>query len=325
MASLGADLHDPVMVSRILELLAPALSQGGLLVDATLGMGGHSEAVLDRFPSASVLGFDRDLQAIAIADQRLARFGDRFSAVHAVFDEFSGELARRNSDYPAAFLFDLGVSSLQIDSDSRGFAYSRDTPLDMRMDQTDPLTAQDVVNTYTGEELARVIWQYGEERNSKRIARAICAERQTRRIETTGQLAAVVERATPAARRRKGHPAKRVFQAIRIEVNDELGALRRAVSQAVESVGVHGRIVVLSYHSLEDKIVKGCFSEGLNPDVPPGLPIIPEDRKPWLLALTRGIERPGPDEAADNPRSMSARLRGVEKLRAWPEPGGAVT
>lgn len=311
----GAELHDPVMLDRVLELLGPAFSEDGYLVDATLGMGGHSEAVLQRLPKASVIGVDRDLAALEVAGRRLSGFGERFTGIHAVFDEFQQRLADRNPDPPAAFLFDLGVSSLQIDSDSRGFAYSRDTGLDMRMDQSDPFSAEEVVNQYAVEELARVFRQYGEEPHSRRIAAAICAARQQAPISTTMQLARIVDQATPANRRRRGHPAKRVFQAIRIEVNDELGALRRAISDAIDSVRVGGRIVVLSYHSLEDRIVKRAFAAGISPDLPPGLPIVPEEKQPWLVSLTRGAEKPDLGEIEDNPRSISAKLRAVVKVK----------
>lgn len=314
-AGSDAELHRPVMLDRVVELVTPSLSGGGLLIDATLGMGGHSRAVLERIPRSRVIGFDRDLSALQVAGRRLDGFGDRFSGIHAVFDEFPERLADRNADSPAAFLFDLGVSSLQIDSDSRGFAYARDTDLDMRMDQTDPFSAKEVVNQYTVEELARVLRQYGEEPHSRRIAAAICSARERAPISTTVELARVVEQATPAARRRRGHPAKRVFQAIRIEVNDELSALRHAISAAIDYVGVGGRIVVLSYHSLEDRIVKRAFAAGINPELPPGLPIVPEEKQPWLVSLTRGAEKPDADEVEENPRSVSARLRAVVKVK----------
>lgn len=311
----GAELHTPVMLERVLDLVGPTLYEGGLFVDATLGMGGHTEAVLERFPLAQVAGFDRDKAALEVAGHRLGRFGERFVGIHAIFDEFPEQLANRNADSPAAFLFDLGVSSLQIDSDSRGFAYARDTDLDMRMDQTNPFSAKEVVNQYTVGELARVLRQYGEEPHSRRIAAAICSAREHAPISTTAELARIVEQATPAARRRKGHPAKRVFQAIRIEVNDELNALRNAVSAAIDSVRVGGRIVVMSYHSLEDRIVKRAFAAGIRPELPPGLPIVPEEKQPWLVPLTRGAEKASAQEIESNPRSVSVRLRAVVKVK----------
>jgi 16S rRNA (cytosine1402-N4)-methyltransferase len=311
----GAELHTPVMLDRVLDLVGPSLTDGGLLVDATLGMGGHAEAVLERFPLARVVGFDRDLAALRVSGSRLSAYGDRFTGIHAVFDEFPNRLEDRNMDSPAAFLFDLGVSSLQIDSDSRGFAYARDTGLDMRMDQSNPFSARDVVNQYTVEELARVLRQYGEEPHSRRIATAICSARDVAPISSTVELAGIVERATPAARRRRGHPAKRVFQAIRIEVNDELTALQHAISDAIDSVRVGGRIVVLSYHSLEDRIVKRAFAAGISPELPPGLPIVPEEKQPWLVSLTRGAEKSSASEIEENSRSISARLRAVVKVK----------
>lgn len=310
--------HEPVMLHRITQLLEPALTAGGVAVDATLGLGGHTEALLTAAPELTVVGIDRDPQALELAARRLSRFGSRFVAWHAVFDDIEPALAAADTDSAVAVLFDLGVSSLQLDSDERGFAYSRETSLDMRMDSGSQVTAEDVVNEYSTEELARVFSQYGEERFAHRIARRIEQTRSRSRITTTTQLADIVAAAVPAAARRRGHPAKRVFQALRIEVNDELGALERGLTAAVHSVSPGGRIAVLSYHSLEDRLVKRTFAAGANPPTPPGLPVIPDQDRPFLTMVTRGAEQPTPQEVAENPRAASARLRVVQVVRSAP-------
>ncbi len=310
--------HDPVLLDRITDLVAPAVAGGGLLVDATLGLGGHTERLLREFPALHVVGIDRDPEALALATARLADFAPRFTPYRAVFDDIPGALAAAGADSTRGVLFDLGVSSLQLDSDARGFAYSRETSLDMRMDSADQVTAADVVNEYSTEELARVFSQYGEERFSHRIARRIVRERDTTPIVTTTQLADLVAAAVPEQGRRRGHPAKRVFQALRIEVNDELGALRRGLTAAVRATAPGGRIVVLAYHSLEDRIVKRAFAAGAHPPVPPGLPVVPPDARPFLRLVTRGAERPDAAEVAANPRAASARLRVAEVIGPVP-------
>ncbi|MFN8127027.1 MAG: 16S rRNA (cytosine(1402)-N(4))-methyltransferase RsmH [Candidatus Nanopelagicales bacterium] len=308
--------HVPVMGERICELLAPALSAGGVMIDATVGLAGHTLLVLERFPDVRVVGIDRDPDALRIATERTAGFPGRFVPHAGVFDDIPVALAAAGADTAAAVLFDLGVSSMQLDSDRRGFAYSRETILDMRMDPTAPVTAADVVNGYDTEELARVFRQYGEERFAGRIARAIVAARSTAPVTTTTQLADLCDSAVPMAGRRRGHPAKRVFQALRIEVNDELGALRRALDVAVRSTRLEGRLAVLSYHSLEDRIVKRAFAAGAHPPVPAGLPVVPDSARPFLDLLTRGAEKPSDAEIADNPRAASARLRAVSRTGA---------
>ena len=306
--------HDPVFLDRICELLAPALADGGVMIDATVGLAGHTTAVLERFPGARVVGIDRDPEALRLARQRTSAHPGRFVGHAAVFDDIEGALAAVEADTADAVLFDLGVSSLQLDSDRRGFAYSRDTVLDMRMDATAGVTAADVVNEYSTEELTRVFREYGEERFAHRIARAVVAARGRSPLRTTTQLAELCDNAVPLAGRRKGHPAKRVFQALRIEVNDELGALRVGLDRAVRATKVDGRVAVLSYHSLEDRIVKRAFAAGIQPPVPPGLPIIPDTARPFLRPLTRGAEKPTAAEIAANPRAASARLRAVHKI-----------
>lgn len=305
--------HEPVLLDRVAQLTAPL---DGWIVDATLGLGGHTERLLRDNPRLSVVGIDRDRQALAAATARLAGFGDRFHGYLGVFDELGDALARFGVAEPQGVLFDLGVSSLQLDSDDRGFAYARDTRLDMRMDPDAPVTAADVINSYDAEELARVFHRYGEERFARRIAAAVVRRRELAPVVSSGQLTEIVEQCVPLPARRRGHPAKRVFQALRIEVNDELGALRRALTAAVHRLSVGGRIVVLSYHSGEDRIVKRAFAAGVNPPVPAGLPVVPDSARPFLAALTRGAEAASEDEIAGNPRAASVRLRAVTKVAA---------
>jgi 16S rRNA (cytosine1402-N4)-methyltransferase len=313
--------HIPVMLEECLEALAPAAEHSGpgapVFVDATLGLGGHSEALLARLPEIRLIGLDRDPQALERSRARLARFGDRFEAVHAVYDELPQVLRRLGVPSIRGILFDLGVSSLQLDMRERGFAYAYDAPLDMRMDQTAPLTAREVVNTYPERELARILREYGEERFAQRVAAAIVAARAKEPLETTGPLAELVRAAIPAATRRTGgHPAKRAFQALRIEVNAELAVLERAIPGAVDALEVGGRIAVLSYHSLEDRQVKRVLAAGAASTAPPGLPIAPPGTEPLLRLLTRGAQEPGEAELAANPRAASAKFRAAERTRA---------
>src|SRR2546423_4258606 len=251
-------VHVPVLLERCLELLAPALARPGAVhVDATLGLGGHAEAVLAAHPDLTLVGLDRDPQALELAGARLAPFASRIHLVHAVFDELPEVLDRLDVVAIQGVLFDLGVSSLQLDEAARGFAYAQDAPLDMRMDPTRGRTAEEVVNTYEAGELARVLRVYGEERFASRIAAAIVRARARGPITSSARLAELVRDAIPApARRTGGHPAKRTFQALRIEVNGELAALELALPAALDALAVGGRVVVLSYHSLEDRLVK---------------------------------------------------------------------
>jgi 16S rRNA (cytosine1402-N4)-methyltransferase len=310
--------HVPVLLDRVVALLQPALDhEGAVLVDATVGLGGHSEAVLARCELAHVVGFDRDPEALALAGERLAPFGDRFTAVHATFDQIPRALADLGLGHADGVLFDLGVSSMQLDVAERGFAYRDDAPLDMRMDPTTGITAADVLNTYPHAELARVLREYGEERFAGRIAAAVVREREGAPFTTSARLVELLYDQIPApARRTGGHPAKRTFQALRMEVNDELGVLRRAVPAAVGAIAVGGRVVVESYHSLEDRLVKQAFAAVTTVDVPPDLPFVPEDRQPALRLVTRGAERADADEVARNPRAASVRLRAVERIRS---------
>lgn len=317
----AASRHVPVLLQRCIDLLAPALSQeGAVMVDSTLGMGGHTEGVLRAFPHVRVVGLDRDTQALALAGARLAPFGDRFVGVHAVYDEIRDVLARLGIPAVQGVLMDLGVSSLQLDERDRGFSYAHDAPLDMRMDATQGKTAADVLNTYDARDLARVLRVYGEERFAPRIARAIVAARQVAPLTRTGELVDIVRANIPAATRRTGgHPAKRTFQALRIEVNGELDALARALPESIEALAVGGRIVVEAYQSLEDRLVKHAFAAGATPSAPPDLPVLPDTHAPYLRLVTRGAEEADEDELALNPRSQSVRLRAAERTRPTPD------
>ncbi len=308
----GVPLHEPVMRDRIVALLSPALqTPGSILVDATVGLGGHSSELLRSCPNARLVGLDRDASALEIARRHLGEFSERATLIHTIYDELAPVLARLGIERVHGVLFDLGVSSMQLDEGERGFAYSFDAPLDMRMDATSELTAADVVNTYSVEQLTRVLREYGEERFARRIAREIVARRP---LATSTELVDVIRASVPApAQRQGGHPAKRTFQALRIEVNDELGALRRALPAAIDALAVRGRLVVMSYQSLEDRITKRVFSDYMTDDVPPDLPV--PGTGPELRLLTRGAERASDDEVAQNPRSTPARVRAVERIR----------
>jgi 16S rRNA (cytosine1402-N4)-methyltransferase len=306
--------HIPVLLERCLELLAPALERPGAVhVDATLGLGGHAKAVLEAFPEVSLVGLDRDPEALAIAGERLKPYENRVRLVHAVYDQLPEVLGPQQVD---GILFDLGVSSLQLDEADRGFAYARDAPLDMRMDQTTGITAEQVVNEYSAAELTRVLRVYGEEKFASRIAAAIVRERGKAPITSSAFLAELVRDSIPApARRTGGHPAKRTFQALRIEVNGELSTWEAALPAAIGTLRPGGRVVVLSYHSLEDRITKRAFAARARSTAPIGLPVEPAGTGPTLRLLTRGgAELPGEPEVARNPRAASVRLRAAELI-----------
>ena len=311
-------IHVPVMAARIVELLRPALdAPASVFVDCTLGMAGHSVAVLDAAPSARLVGIDRDADALALARERLASFSDRVTLVQAVYDELPDVLDDLGLPRVHAILADLGLSSLQIDRRERGFAYAVDAPLDMRMDASAGPTAADVLNTYSAAELTRILRTYGEERFADRIARRIVAERQDRPFDTSARLVAVLDAAIPAAARASGgHPAKRTFQALRIEVNRELDALAGLLPAALDALAPGGRIAVLAYHSLEDRLVKNAFRDASTDSAPRGLPVVPEEHKARFRLLTRGAERPDQAEQTTNPRAASARLRAAERLKS---------
>ncbi len=308
--------HVPVLLDRVVALLAPALDhEGAVMVDATLGLGGHSEAVLDHSPLARVIGVDRDPAALELAGRRLEPFGDRFTGVHAVYDELPEVLADLGLGHVDAVLFDLGVSSMQLDVRERGFAYAEDAPLDMRMDKTVGRTAADVLNTYSAADLTRVLREYGEEKFARKIAAAIVREREVEPFSSSARLVELLYAEIPApARRTGGHPAKRTFQALRMEVNDELAVLRRALPAAIDAIGTGGRVVVESYHSLEDRLVKQAFTAATRSEVPEDLPFIPAGSEPALRLVTRGSEKASPSEIAENPRAASVRLRAVERV-----------
>ena len=317
--------HVPVLRDRCVSLIAPAVTAAEsvgrrpVVLDATLGMGGHSEAMLERFPTVHLVGIDRDTEALNLAGDRLEPFADRVDLVHAVYDEIPEVLEDLGIEALDGILFDLGVSSLQLDERERGFAYSYDAPLDMRMDTTRGPTAAEVVNTYTEADLLRIIRSWGEEKFAGRIAAAIVRARDTTPFRSTSQLVDVIRDVVPAsAARTGGHPAKRTFQALRIEVNEELPVLERAVPAALDAIRIGGRVVAMSYHSLEDRIVKNVFSAGTKSAAPVGFPVELEQHKAYLRSLTRGTETPTPAEIEENPRAASARLRAVERITARP-------
>ena len=316
----AAARHVPVLLQRCLDLLGPALQvPDAVMVDSTLGMGGHTEGVLAAFPHVRVVGLDRDPQALELAGRRLAPFGERFVGVHAVYDDVRAVLDRLGIPAVQGVLMDLGVSSLQLDEPERGFSYAQDAPLDMRMDPTTGPTAAEVLNTYDERGLVRVLRTYGEERFAPRIARSIVRARAKAPLERTGELVDLVRDAIPAAARATGgHPAKRTFQALRIEVNGELDALARALPESVEALAVGGRIVVEAYQSLEDRMVKRTFAAGATSSAPPDLPVEQPEHAPYLKLLTRGAEQADADEVALNPRAQSVRLRAAERVRPTP-------
>jgi 16S rRNA (cytosine1402-N4)-methyltransferase len=312
--SLG-ERHIPVMLAEVVALLAPALHGPSVLVDCTLGLGGHAAALLTAAPQAHLIGLDRDPEALTSAAQRLAPFVGRTTLVEAVYDELPEVLADLGHSRVQAVLLDLGLSSLQIDEPERGFAYAVDAPLDMRMDGKQTLTAAEVLNTYSVRDLAHVLRAYGEERFADRIARRVVAEREHEPFTTSARLVSVLRAAIPvAARKTGGHPAKRTFQALRIEVNGELDALQSVLPSAIAALTLGGRIAVLAYHSLEDRLVKEIFALKSHDSAPRNLPVVPAGYGPELRLLTRGAQRPSNEEAHSNPRAASARLRGAIRI-----------
>jgi 16S rRNA (cytosine1402-N4)-methyltransferase len=315
--------HVPVLLDRCVELLMPALTRrgadgtGAVLVDATLGAGGHSEHFLSLLPELRLIGLDRDPDALAIAGRRLTPFGDRVHLVRTRYDGIADALTGSGSWAAdvSGFLFDLGVSSMQLDRPERGFSYSADAPLDMRMDPDAPLTAAEVLNTWDQKALARVLREFGEERFASRIASFVVRRRDRTPFTSTRELVELLYDAIPApARRTGGHPAKRTFQALRIAVNGELDSLRDALPAALDALDAGGRIVVMAYQSLEDRIVKTRFAEATASRTPPGLPVELPGHGPEFVALTRGAERAAPEEIERNPRSAPVRLRALEKV-----------
>ncbi len=314
-------IHTPVLLDTCIRLIAPALRHpGSVVVDCTLGLAGHACALLAAVPQTHLIGIDRDREALTLATERIreAGFGARFTPVHAAFDRFGDVLRDQGLNRVDAAFMDLGLSSLQIDERDRGFSYSHDAPLDMRMDAEQALTAREVLATYDVDDLTAIFRTYGEERFARPIARQIVRSRATRPLLTSGQLDQLVDEVVPRAHRSPGNPAKRVFQALRIEVNGELDKLARTLPQIALHLAVHGRLVVESYHSLEDRTVKTFMGQGLHADVPVGLPVIPDEDMPFFSALTRGAIKAEQAEIEANPRSKSVRLRAVELTREIP-------
>lgn len=307
------------MRDRCVDLLAPSIEMHSqpVVVDATLGLGGHTEALLSRFPQLTVIGIDRDTRALEKAKKRLAVFGDRVRTSHAIFDEISEVVGAHGFTQVSGVLFDLGVSSMQLDEQDRGFSYSHDAPLDMRMDATQGITAFEIVNHYEPGALVKILRTFGEEKFATRIVENIVKARSQAPLNSTMELATLVKESIPAATRRTGgNPAKRTFQALRIAVNDELGAITRALPQALDLVDVGGRVVVMSFQSLEDKIVKEIFVEASTSKSPRNLPMdLPEYAAKFSLVI-RASEKASELEQDENPRSTSVRLRAIERVAA---------
>ena len=306
--------HESVLLQECVRYLD--IDPAGIYVDGTLGMGGHAEAVAQKLTSGLLIGIDRDDRALASSRERLAGFGNKVRLVKGSFGDLSQILDSLGVSQVNGMLFDLGVSSPQLDDKTRGFSYMQDAPLDMRMDETAPLTARDVLNTYSEAELRSIFWRYGEERYAGRIAEAVVAARQTTPLETTGQFVEIIRSTMPAAAlREKQHPAKRCFQAVRIEVNDELGQLERMLDQAPDRLAVGGRLCVISFHSLEDRLVKEAIRKRENGcTCPPDFPVCTCGFVKTLRSVTRKPVIPGGEELARNPRARSARLRIAEKV-----------
>jgi 16S rRNA (cytosine1402-N4)-methyltransferase len=312
----AAPSHVPVLLRTTLDLLEPAIArEGAVVLDGTLGLGGHSSAMLERHPTLRLIGVDRDRQALRLAGERLAPFADRVTLVHATFDEVDRAMDEAGVRALDGALYDLGVSSMQLDEDDRGFSYSRDTDLDMRMDASEDRTAADIVNEYDEADLARIFYRYGDEPLARRYASRIVAARESAPILRSGELVAVLDAATPAAARKRGHNAKRVFQALRIEVNRELEVLERAMPAALDALADHGRIVVLSYHSLEDRIVKRAIAARTVSTSPRGLPVELPEHAPTFRMLVKGAPSASDAEIEENPRAASVRLRAAERVR----------
>ncbi len=316
------NLHTPVMLERCVRLLdSDAAQHGGIIIDATMGLGGHSEALLQQLLNVVVAGIDRDADALGRASARLAVFQERFFAAHAVYDEIPEVLARvrkvHGSRLPlVGVLFDLGVSSMQLDFTERGFAYAKDAPLDMRMDQSSGKTAAQLLAELETHELADIFRNYGDEPLAGRYAAAIVKQRETTQITGSAELVEILQQATPAKLKNQRHPAKRVFQALRVAVNDELAVLRRAIPVAMDALTLGGRIVSMAYQSHEDKIVKAEFARRAQDRTPPGLPQQLPEYAPEFRLLTRGAEQASLEEQKNNPRSIPVRLRAAEKVRS---------
>jgi 16S rRNA (cytosine1402-N4)-methyltransferase len=312
-----SELHKPVMLERCIELLGEALqSDKAVLIDGTLGLAGHSEAFLQRFPKLTLVGIDRDVNALKLAKERLAIYSNRIHLVQGIYSDIPEILEDLGIRLVDAVLLDLGVSSMQLDKAERGFSYSQNAPLDMRMDNTNGVTAAEVINQYSEKDLARIFKTYGEERFAKPIAKKIVQLRVAEPFVSSKQLTEVIGKVVPfIPGKSSGHPAKRVFQALRIEVNNELGILEETLPAVINSLRVGGRVVVLSYHSLEDRIVKQALVSASTSSAPVDLPIELAEHAPTLKLLVRGAEMASDEEIQNNPRSASVRLRAAEKIR----------
>ena len=311
--------HSSVMLDRCITLLTPSIEKTSspVVVDATLGLGGHSFALLKKFPQLKIVGLDRDLKAIEKATARLHEFSDRVTIVHAVYDEMPKVLDSLGIKNVDGILFDLGVSSMQLDQSERGFSYAQSAPLDMRMDQSSGITAQEIIDSYSRGELIRIIRSYGEEKFAQRIVDNIIEARTSGSIKSTSDLAELVKRSIPApARRLGGNPAKRTFQALRIEVNQELAILERAIPACLERLNVGGRMVVMSFQSLEDKIVKNFFTQATESKTPLGLPIEIKALSAKFSLVFNGSQKASDAEILDNSRAKSVRLRAIERVAA---------
>lgn len=306
--------HTPVLLAEVLESLN--IREDGVYADGTLGGAGHSFEIASRLTTGRLFGTDQDADAIAAASARLAPFGDRVRIFRANFAELP-DILESEGVRPDGILLDLGVSSYQLDTAERGFSYMADAPLDMRMDRRRDLTVRDIVNTYPEEELSRILWDYGEERFSRNIAKHIVKNREKAPIETTFELVDTVKAAIPArARAGEGHPAKRTFQALRIACNDELGVLEGSIDRMIDVLAPGGRLCIITFHSLEDRIVKNRFRTAEHPCIcPPDFPVCTCGRVPKGTVITRKPILPGEKEREDNPRSKSAKLRVFEKKR----------
>ena len=329
--------HVPVMRARMAQLLAPAVEAAGenaVIVDGTLGAGGHSEYFLTAFPSVRIIGVDRDSASLSSASRRLRPFADRFVGVNARFDEVGSAIADGEDEIfsiarehgIAGALFDLGVSSMQLDQVDRGFAYKTDAPLDMRMDPRQGMTAADILNTYSHGDLARILKTYGDERFAGKIASAVLREREKEPFSNSARLVDLLYATIPAATRRTGgHPAKRTFQALRVEVNRELEAIEQVIPVITDALSIGGRAVFMSYQSLEDRIVKHAFTKLSTSTTPAGLPMDLPGTAAHYSVVTRGAEKTSQEEIAENPRAASVRVRALERLEGAPsfhEPGG---
>jgi 16S rRNA (cytosine1402-N4)-methyltransferase len=312
-----SQLHVPVSLKRALEILGESLTKpGSVLVDCTLGLGGHTEAFLERFPTLRVIAIDRDPQAVALATERLKPFEGRVDFVNTTYDNIDEAIEELGIKKVDAILLDLGVSSMQLDQRERGFAYSYEAPLDMRMDPSKGKTAAEVVNNYSEDELSRIFFEYGEERYSKAIAKAIVVARASKPFEISTELAALIAKVVPfIPGKSTGHPAKRVFQALRIEVNEELDVLRATMPRAIHALATDGRILVMSYHSLEDRIVKQALVAASTSSAPLDLPIELPEHAPQLRLLTKGAEQASQQEIEINPRAASVKIRAAVKIR----------